>query len=76
VRDRQDQTPLVPPGATGEANVPMAAFMQACWDRGLLTLVLGNRVHVAPPLKVSDADAAAGLAVLDEALAVADAFVS
>ncbi|MEV3935361.1 aminotransferase class III-fold pyridoxal phosphate-dependent enzyme [Glycomyces sp. NPDC049804] len=76
VRDRQEQTPLVPPGATGEANAPMAAFMQACRDRGLLTLVLGNRVHIAPPLNASDADAAAGLAVLDEALAVADAFVS
>ena len=38
-------------------------------------LVLGNRIHVAPPLNVSDGDAAAGLAVLDEALAEADTFV-
>jgi 4-aminobutyrate aminotransferase-like enzyme len=26
----------------------------------------GNRVHVAPPLNLSDADAAIGLAILDE----------
>jgi 4-aminobutyrate aminotransferase-like enzyme len=31
-------------------------------------------VHVAPPLKLSDADAATGLAILDEALSAADRF--
>ena len=62
-------------GATGEANAPMAAFAKACLDRGLLPLILGNRVHVAPPLNVSDTDAATGLAILDEALAAADTFL-
>jgi taurine--2-oxoglutarate transaminase len=76
VRDRHTREPLVPIGATGAANAPMIAFTQACLDRGLVSLVLGNRIHVAPPLNVSDSDAASGLAVLDEALAQPDAFVA
>ena len=75
VKDRTTKEPLVPVGATGEANAPMAAFVQACRDRDVLSLVLGNRIHVAPPLNVDDADAATGLAVVDEALAEADAYV-
>jgi taurine--2-oxoglutarate transaminase len=76
VRDRETKEPLVPAGATGAANAPMAAFTKACLGRGLVPLVLGNRIHVAPPLNVSDTDAAAGLAILDEALAESDTFVA
>ena len=76
VRDRQTKEPLVPVGATGEANAPMAAFVKACLDRDLLPLVLGNRIHVAPPLNVTDDDAATGLAILDEALAEADSYLA
>ena len=75
VRDRGTKEPLVPVGATGEANAPMTAFAKACLDRGLVPLVLGNRVHVAPPLNVSDSDAADGLAILDEALVTVDALL-
>ena len=75
VRDRRTKKPLVPVGATGEANAPMAAFAKACLDRGLVPLVLGNRVHVAPPLNVSERDAATGLAILDQALAEVDSFI-
>jgi taurine--2-oxoglutarate transaminase len=75
VRDRLTKEPLVPIGATGAANAPMVAFTKACLDRGMLPLTMGNRVNVAPPLNVNDSDAAAGLAILDEALAAADAFL-
>ena len=75
VRDRRTKKPLVPVGATGEANAPMAAFAKACLDRGLVPLVLGNRVHVAPPLNVSERDAATGLTILDQALAEVDSFI-
>lgn len=75
VGDRETKEPLVPVGATGDANAPMAAFTKACLESGLLPLVLGNRIHFAPPLNVSDSDAATGLAILDEALAEADTFV-
>ena len=76
MRDRQTREPLVPVGATGDANAPMAALSTACLDRGLLPLVLGNRLHVAPPLTITDSDAGTGLSVLDEALAEVDAFVA
>jgi taurine--2-oxoglutarate transaminase len=72
VRDRETKEPLVPVGAAGDANAPMAAFAMACLGRGLIPLVLGNRIHVAPPLNVNDSDAATGLTILDEALAEAD----
>jgi taurine---2-oxoglutarate transaminase len=72
VRDRETKEPLVAVGATDEANAPMTAFAKTCQSQGLLWLVLGNRVHIAPPLNVSDSDAAKGLAILDEALAAAD----
>ena len=74
VRDRETKEPLVPMGAAGEANAPMTAFAKACLGRGLLPLILGNRIHVAPPLNVSDSDAATGLVILDEALAAVDTF--
>lgn len=76
VRDGLTREPLVPAGATGAANAPMVSFAKACLDRGLLPLILGNRVHVAPPLNMNDSDAAAGLAILDEALAAADEFLT
>jgi taurine--2-oxoglutarate transaminase len=76
VRDRLTKEPLVPAGATGEANAPMTAFARACIDRHLIPLVLGNRIHVAPPLNLSDADASTGLVILDEALAAADTYLA
>jgi taurine--2-oxoglutarate transaminase len=42
----------------------------------LVPLVLGNRIHVAPPLNLSDADASKGLVILDEALAAADTYMA
>jgi len=35
-----------------------------------------HRLHVAPPLNLSDADAASGLAILDEALDEVDTFLA
>jgi taurine--2-oxoglutarate transaminase len=54
----------------------MAAFARACLDRGLVLLVLGNRIHVAPPFNVNDSDVPTGLAILDEALAEAGTFLA
>jgi taurine--2-oxoglutarate transaminase len=73
VRDRTTREPLVPLGASGQANAPMAALAAACLDRGLLVLVMGHRVHVAPPLNISAADAVRGLGILDEAVTAAEA---
>jgi taurine---2-oxoglutarate transaminase len=72
VRDRATREPLVAYAATGGSAAPMAALSAACLDRGLLAFVFGNRINVAPPLNLSDSDAADGLATLDEVLSVAD----
>jgi taurine---2-oxoglutarate transaminase len=72
VRDRTTREPLVPYAATGPAAAPMAALGAACLERGLIVFVFGNRINVAPPLNLRDDEAADGLAILDEVLAVAE----
>ena len=43
--------------------------------RGLWPFINMNRTHVVPPCNVTEAEAKEGLAVLDEALSVADEYV-
>ncbi|MFZ5871964.1 MAG: aspartate aminotransferase family protein [Actinomycetota bacterium] len=68
VRDRGTREPLVPVGATGEANAPMARLTAACLQRGLLPFVTANRLHVVPPCTITAEEARYGLALLDDAL--------
>ncbi|WP_372408529.1 aspartate aminotransferase family protein [Streptomyces luteireticuli] len=72
VRDRETREPLVPYNATGGDNAPMAAFTAACRASGLWPFVNMNRTHAVPPCTISDSEAKDGLALLDEALTVAD----
>jgi taurine--2-oxoglutarate transaminase len=72
VRDRATREPLVPYNAAGADNQPMADLAAACKERGLWPFVHFNRLHVVPPLVISDDEMREGLAILDEALAVAD----
>jgi taurine--2-oxoglutarate transaminase len=72
VRDRETREPLVPYAAAGPAFAPMAELGAACLERGLITFPFGNRINVAPPLILNDAEAADGLAILDDVLSVAD----
>jgi taurine--2-oxoglutarate transaminase len=76
VRDRATREPLVPYNASGPANAPMAEFGAACKDRGVWPFTHFNRCHVVPPITISDDEMAEGLAVIDEALSVADKHVS
>ncbi|WP_344526629.1 aspartate aminotransferase family protein [Streptomyces albiaxialis] len=73
VRDKETREPLVPYNASGAANAPMAEFAAACKRGGLWPMTNMNRVHAVPACTVTEAEAKEGLAVLDEALAVADA---
>ncbi|KRE39290.1 hypothetical protein ASG73_02845 [Janibacter sp. Soil728] len=73
VRDRETREPLVPFNATGSDAAPMGEVAAACKKSGLWPMVAGNRVHVVPPLTTSPDDVREGLAILDEALSVADA---
>ena len=76
VRDRETRQPLVPFNASGPAAAPMAEFAAACKTRGLWPFVHFNRTHVVPPCTTSAEDVLAGIAILDEALEVADRHVS
>ena len=72
VRDRETREMLVPYNAAGEANKPMADLVAACKERGLVPFANFNRLHVVPPCTITDEEAKEGLAILDEALSVAD----
>ncbi|SMC36673.1 aspartate aminotransferase family protein [Janibacter indicus] len=73
VRDRETREPLVPFNASGDAASPMSEVAAACKAAGLWPMIAGNRVHVVPPCTTTADEVREGLAILDEALAVADA---
>jgi taurine--2-oxoglutarate transaminase len=72
VRDRSTREPLVPFNASGAAAAPMNEFAAACKERGLWPFVHFNRTHVVPPCTTTAEEVREGLAILDEALDVAD----
>ncbi len=74
VRSKETREPLVPYNATGADNAPMAAFGAACKKNGLWPFINMNRTHVVPACNISEGEAKEGLAVLDEALTVADQY--
>ncbi len=76
VRNRETREMLVPYNASGPAAKPMTEFASACKAKGLWPFTHFNRVHVVPPLTISDDDLRAGLAILDEALEVTDRHVA
>lgn len=76
VRDRDTREPLVPFNASGPDAAPMVAFAAACKKSGLWPFTHFNRVHVAPPLVISEEDLRRGLDIIDAALEVADGAVA
>jgi len=74
VRDRATREPLVPFNAAGAAAAPMGELMAACKSRGLWPFTHFNRMHVVPPCTTTAEEIREGLAVLDEALKVADTY--
>jgi taurine---2-oxoglutarate transaminase len=72
VRNRETREPLVPFNASGPDNAPMAAFAAAAKAGGVWPFVHFNRMHVAPPLVITDDELVRGLGVLDQALEAAD----
>ncbi len=76
VKDQTTREPLVPFNASGPAAAPMNEFAAACKRNGLWPFTHFNRTHVVPPVTISDEDARQGLAILDEALTVADSYTT
>jgi taurine--2-oxoglutarate transaminase len=74
VRDRRTREPLVPYNAAGADAAPMNELAAACKAGGVWPFTHFNRLHVVPPCTVSAEEVREGIAVLDEALAVADRY--
>ncbi len=72
VRNRKTREPLVPFNAGGEAATPVVRLTKAALDAGLYLFVHWNVVMLAPPLNITREELDEGLAMLDEALAIAD----
>ena len=72
VRDRETREPLVPFNAAGADAKAMTDFAAACKERGLWPFTHFNRTHVVPPCTTTADEVREGLAILDEALEVAD----
>lgn len=72
VRNRDTREMFVPFNASGADAAPMAEVLSACKEAGLSPFAHFNRIHIAPPLNISDEDARLGLSILDEVLDIAD----
>ena len=72
VRDRATREPLVPYNAAGADAAPMNEFAAACKKGGMWPFIHFNRTHVVPPCTTTADEVREGLAILDEALTVAD----
>jgi taurine---2-oxoglutarate transaminase len=75
VRNRETREPLVPFNATGEAMAPVARMAKTALEQGLYLMTHWNVVMVCPPLNITIEELDEGIAILDEALSVADEFV-
>jgi len=75
VKNRETREMLVPFNASGEAAAPVARLATTALERGLYLMTHWNVIMVVPPLTITRAEVDEGLAVLDEALAIADEYV-
>jgi taurine--2-oxoglutarate transaminase len=75
VKNRETRELLVPFNAAGEAAAPVARLTKAALERGLYLMTHWNVIMIVPPLTITPEEAEEGIAILDEALAIADEFV-
>src|SRR5437764_12111568 len=76
VKDRATREPLVPFNGSGDAARPVAALMKRALDRGLYLMTHRNVVMCCPPLTITRDELDEALEILDDALSVADEFVT
>ncbi len=65
VTDRATREPIAPYGGTSPA---MNELVGACKKHGLIPFYNFNRIHLNPPLNISESEAREGLAIFDRAL--------
>jgi taurine--2-oxoglutarate transaminase len=75
VKNRETKEMLVPFNAGGEAAAPVARMQKAALESGLYLMTHWNVVMICPPLTITREELDEGLAVLDDALAIADEYV-
>ncbi len=75
VKNRETKEMFVPFNASGADAAPMVEVVTACKAAGLSPFAHFNRLHVTPPLVISDEDARLGLEIIDQALLLADRYV-
>ncbi len=74
VKSRETREPLVPFNGSGEAAAPMARLSKAALERGLYLMTHWNVIMICPPLTITREELEEGLAILDEALSIADEY--
>ena len=74
VKNRETREQLVPFNASGEAAAPVARLARAALERGLYLMTHWNVIMVVPPLTITREEVDEGIAILDEALAIADEY--
>jgi taurine--2-oxoglutarate transaminase len=76
VKDRETREPLVPFNGTGDAAKPIAAVMKRALDSGLYLMTHWNVVMCCPPLTITRDELDEAIEMLDDALSVADEYVT
>jgi taurine--2-oxoglutarate transaminase len=74
VKSRETREMLVPFNASGEAAAPVARLAKAALERGLYLMTHWNVIMIVPPLTITRDEVDEGIAILDEALAIADEY--
>ena len=75
VKSRETREMLVPFNASGADAEPMKKLDAACKAAGLWPFIHFNRIHIAPPLIINEADLKEGISVIDSALSITDGFI-
>jgi taurine--2-oxoglutarate transaminase len=75
VKNRETREPLVPFNGGGETAKPVAMMQKHALGKGLNLMAHWNVAMVAPPLNITREELDEGIAILDDALSIADEFV-
>jgi taurine--2-oxoglutarate transaminase len=74
VKSRKTREPLVPYNGVGEAAAPVTRLSKAALERGLYLMTHWNVIMVCPPLTITREELDEGIAILDDALSIADEY--
>jgi taurine--2-oxoglutarate transaminase len=72
VKNRETREPLVPFNGSGEDAAAVTRLSKAALERGLYLMTHWNVVMICPPLTITREELDEGIAILDDALAIAD----